>query len=130
MGRGHIAGASRRDRLTDKQTYKPRRKGQRMATPAVAWFEVTGKNGATLQEFYGKLFDWQIQDAGDGSGYGLVAAAGKGIGGGIGPAQDGGQGQVTFYVEVDDPAAYLQKAEALGGQTIVPPTELEQFGLT
>ena len=101
-----------------------------MATPAVAWFEVTGKNGPALQQFYGKLFDWQVQDAGDGSGYGLVAAADKGIGGGIGAAQDGGQGQVTFYVEVDDPAAYLQKAEALGGQTIVPPTELEQFGLT
>jgi uncharacterized protein len=101
-----------------------------MATPAVAWFEVTGNDGAGLREFYGKLFEWQVQDAGDGSGYGLVAAADKGIGGGIGPAQDGGEGQVTFYVEVDDPAAYLRKAEALGGQTIVPPTELQQFGLT
>lgn len=101
-----------------------------MATPAVAWFEVTGKDGASLQEFYSKLFDWQIQDAGDGSGYGLVAAAEKGIGGGIGTAQDEGAGGVTFYVEVEDPAAYLKKAEELGGQTIVPPTELEQFGLT
>lgn len=34
------------------------------------------------------------------------------------------------HVEVDDPAAYLQKAEQLGGQTIVPPTTIEQFGLT
>jgi predicted enzyme related to lactoylglutathione lyase len=101
-----------------------------MSTPAVAWFEVTGRDGPALQDFYGQLFGWQIQDAGDGSGYGLVAAPEKGIGGGIGPAQDGGRGQVTFYVEVDDPAAYLQKAERLGGQTIVPPTELEQFGLT
>ena len=48
----------------------------------------------------------------DGLGYGLVQAAEKGIGGGIGPAQDGGSGQVTFYVEVDDPAAYLKNAEA------------------
>lgn len=101
-----------------------------MAAPAVAWFEVTGKDGPALQRFYGDLFDWQVQDAGDGSGYGLVQAAEKGIGGGIGPAQDGGPGQVTFYVEVDDPAAYLQKAEQLGGQTIVPPTTIEQFGLT
>ena len=101
-----------------------------MAAPAVAWFEVTGKDGAALQDFYGKLFDWQIEDAGDGSGYGLVAADEKGISGGIGPAQDGGTGAVTFYVEVDDPVAYLKKAEQLGGQTIVPPTELEQFGLT
>jgi predicted enzyme related to lactoylglutathione lyase len=100
-----------------------------MATPAVAWFEVTGKNGAALQGFYGKLFGWPIQDAGDGSGYGLVAAAENGIGGGIGAAQDG-EGGVTFYVEVDDPAAYLRRVEELGGQTIVPPTVLEQFGLT
>jgi predicted enzyme related to lactoylglutathione lyase len=101
-----------------------------MAKPAVAWFEVTGKDGSALQRFYGALFDWQIQDAGDGSGYGLVAAADKGIGGGIGAAQAGDPGHVSFYVEVDDPAAYLSKAEKLGGKTVVPPTEIAQFGLT
>ena len=101
-----------------------------MATPAVAWFEVTGKDGASLQDFYGRLFDWQINDAGDGSGYGLVAAADTGIAGGIGTAQDGDPGHVTFYVEVDDLAGFLRKAEQLGGQMVVPPTEIEQFGLT
>jgi uncharacterized protein len=101
-----------------------------MAAPAVAWFEITGKDGPALQRFYGSLFDWQIQDAGGGTGYGLVQAADKGIGGGIGPAQDGGPGQVTFYVEVDDPAAYLKKAEQLGGRTIVSPTVIPEFGLT
>jgi predicted enzyme related to lactoylglutathione lyase len=102
----------------------------RTPRPAVAWFEITGKDGAQLQRFYAQLFDWTIQDAGDGSGYGLVQAAEKGIGGGIGASQDGGPGRVTFYVEVDDPAAYLARAEALGGKTIVPPTEIPQFGLT
>ena len=101
-----------------------------MSKPAVAWFEVTGKDGAALQRFYGSLFEWQIQDAGDGSGYGLVAAADKGISGGIGASQDGDSGHVSFYVEVDDPAAYLKKAEQLGGKMVVPPTEIAQFGLT
>jgi uncharacterized protein len=101
-----------------------------MAQPAVAWFEVTGKDGPTLQKFYAGVFGWTVQDAGDGSGYGLVSAAEKGIGGGIGQAQDGGPGQVTFYVEVDDPAGYLAKVNDLGGTTIVPPTEIPQFGLT
>jgi predicted enzyme related to lactoylglutathione lyase len=101
-----------------------------MAQPAVAWFEVTGKDGAKLQRFYADLFGWDVQNAGDGSGYGLVQAAHKGIGGGIGPAQDGGAGQVTFYVEVDDPAGYLKKVAELGGTTVVPPTEIPQFGLT
>jgi predicted enzyme related to lactoylglutathione lyase len=101
-----------------------------MAQPAVAWFEVTGKNRRKLQNFYSRLFAWQVQDAGDGSGYGLVQAAPKGIGGGIGAAQDGGPGAVTFYVEVDNPAEYLARAETLGGKTIVPPTEIPNFGLT
>jgi predicted enzyme related to lactoylglutathione lyase len=35
-----------------------------------------------------------------------------------------------FYVEVDDPAAYLQRVESLGGTVVVPPTELPDFGLT
>jgi predicted enzyme related to lactoylglutathione lyase len=101
-----------------------------MAKPTVAWFEVTGKDGPALQRFYGSLFDWQIQDSGDGSGYGLVGAGDQGIGGGIGPSQDSSPGQVTFYVEVDNPAEYLAKAERLGGKTMAPPMELPQFGLT
>lgn len=81
-----------------------------MATPAVAWVEVTGADGPPLQQFYGSLFDWQIQDPGGDSGYGLVLAAENSIGGGIGPAPDGGLGQVTFYVEVDNPAGLSKGA--------------------
>ena len=101
-----------------------------MTNPIVGWFEVTGKDGPALQKFYAKLFGWTVNDAGDGSGYGLVEAGEKGIGGGIGPSQDGGPGAATFYVEVDDPSAYLKKAEKLGGRTVVPPTEIPDFGLT
>ena len=101
-----------------------------MAAPAVAWFEVTGADGPKLQRFYAGLFDWHIQDADDGSGYGLIQAGPGGIGGGIGTAQAGSPGHVTFYVEVDDPGAYLRKAEQLGGRTIVPPTDIPQYGLT
>lgn len=101
-----------------------------MTKPIVGWFEVTGKDGPAIQRFYAALFDWAVNDAGDGSGYGLVEAGEKGIGGGIGASQDGGPGGVTFYVEVDDPAAYLKKAEKLGGTIVVGPTELPNFGLT
>jgi predicted enzyme related to lactoylglutathione lyase len=101
-----------------------------MSKPIVGWFEITGKDGPALQRFYSNLFDWEVTDAGDGSGYGLVAAGEKGIAGGIGASQDGGDGRVTFYVEVDDPAALLDKVEKLGGKTVVPPTEIPNFGLT
>jgi len=96
----------------------------------VVWFEVVGKNGPALQRFYGRLFNWQISDAGDGSGYGIVQGAEKGIGGGVGKSADGGPGHVTFYVEVDDPAAYLNRAGQLGGSVVLPPTEIPQFHLT
>ena len=98
-----------------------------MTTPAVAWFEITGKDGPALQQFYGRLFDWSVQDAGDGSGYGLIQAADKGIGGGIGAAQDGGPARSAFYVEVDDPqppTSRRWKARPDGR----PPTEIPQFG--
>lgn len=101
-----------------------------MVKPFVGWFEITGKDGPALQRFYSELFGWGISDAGDGSGYGLVEADEKGIAGGIGASQDGAQGGVTFYVEVDDPAAFLDRAGKLGGRTVVPPTEIPGFGLT
>ena len=101
-----------------------------MAKPAVAWFEVTGKDGPALQRFYSQLFGWKVNDPGDGSGYGLVEANEGGIGGGIGAAADGGPGGVSFYVEVANVATYLAKAEKLGGTTVVPPTVIPGFGLT
>jgi uncharacterized protein len=96
----------------------------------VAWFEIVGRDGQRLRAFYGELFDWKITTDDSDMDYGLVPAAEGGIGGGIGRSQDGGAGQVTFYVEVDDPAAYLAKAERLGGQTILPPMEIPGYNLT
>lgn len=90
----------------------------------VAWFEITGKDPNGLADFYRKLFDWSMGDSGDSS-Y-LLVDTGSGeqaIGGGIGAAQDS-PGGVTVYMKVDDLAAYLKKAEGLGGKTIVPPTDL------
>jgi predicted enzyme related to lactoylglutathione lyase len=96
----------------------------------VAWFEVVGKDGAKLRKFYGDLFGWQIDSSDTGMDYGLVSAAEKGIGGGIGKSPDGGPGHVTVYIEVDNPKAYLAKAEKLGGKTVLPPTEIPAYHLT
>jgi len=88
----------------------------------VSWFEIMGKDGKKLQGFYGELFDWKV-DAGNPMNYGMVEGGEGGIGGGIGASQDGSK-SVTFYVSVDDPQAYLDKAEKLGGKTVVPVTEV------
>ncbi len=77
-----------------------------MANPVVH-FEVIGKDGKKLQNFYSGVFGWNI-DANNPMNYGIVnAEEGRGIGGGI-SAGDGQRNQVTFYVEVDDPDAYLK----------------------
>lgn len=101
-----------------------------MAKPAVARFEVTGRDGAALRCFYGDLFEWDILEGAKGSGFGVVQPAENGISGVIGPDPTGGPGHVTFYVEVDDPTAYLARAEKLGGKTVAPPTDVPEFGLT
>jgi len=94
-----------------------------MAAPVVH-FEILGKDGKSLQNFYSKLFAWEI-DANNPINYGLVKAAGPtGIGGGVGAAEPGAPGYVTFYVAVPDLAACLKKVESLGGKTLVPPTEI------
>ncbi len=98
-----------------------------MAHPVVH-FEVAGKNGERLQEFYGKLFDWKVNVAPEMGGYGLVEASEGGIGGGIFQAQEGMGPFVTVYVSVDDLQAYLDKANSLGGKTVVPPTAIPGVG--
>ena len=92
-----------------------------MPNPIVHW-EVIGKDGKALQDFYGKLFGWKV-DANNPMNYGMVTADDAGIGGGISAGEDG-QSHVTVYVEVDDLQAYLDKAESMGGKTMMPPTAI------
>jgi len=98
-----------------------------MGAPVVH-FEILGQNGKALQEFYANLFGWKI-NADNPMGYGLVDtdSDGKGIGGGIGGANEGEPGWVTFYVEVDNLQAYLDKVAKHGGKTIVPITEIPEM---
>ena len=93
-----------------------------MPNPVIHW-EIQSNQPEKVQEFFTKLFDWHI-DANNPMNYGMVDThAEGGINGGIGPTP-GGPNQVTFYVQVDDLQAYLDKAESLGGKTIMPPTEI------
>ncbi len=90
-----------------------------MANPVVH-FEIAAKDGKALQEFYTQAFGWSV-DADNPMQYGMVAAEGEGIGGGIGQEDPG---LVTIYVQVDDPAAHLQKVTALGGKVVQDVTQV------
>ena len=91
-----------------------------MGQPVVHW-EIAAKDAKRVQDFYAKLFDWKI-DANNPINYGMVDTGGEqGINGGIFQ----GEGSfITFYVQVDDLQAYLDRAESMGGKTVVPPTEI------
>lgn len=88
----------------------------------VVHFEVTGKDGKKLQSFYSDVFGWKI-DTNNPGGYGMVRQENS-LTGGIGEAQQGSQGGVTFYVHTDDPKATLAKIEKLGGRVLMPLTEV------
>jgi predicted enzyme related to lactoylglutathione lyase len=95
----------------------------------VVHFEVIGQDGENLRGYYSDLFGWEI-NADNPQKYGMVqregnlSAEGIGIGGGIGPAEGGSPGHVTFYVEVPDVEAALAKAESLGGSRKMGPMDV------
>jgi predicted enzyme related to lactoylglutathione lyase len=90
-----------------------------MANPIVHW-EITSSDGKPLHDFYGRMFDWDI-DTHNEYDYGMVNTKG-GVNGGISGSPAGNM--VTIYVEVDDLQAALDKAESLGGKTIMPPMDI------
>jgi uncharacterized protein len=90
----------------------------------VVHFEVIGKDAKKLHTFYSNLFGWKIQDMGPEMGnYGMIEGESGHPGGGIGSGP-GNESFVTFYVEVDDPQAYLDKATNLGGKVVMPVTDM------
>ncbi len=94
-----------------------------MAQPVVH-FEILGRDGRALQEYYAELFGWTFSAPGP-LDYALADpgrnAAGAGAGGGVGSAPEGYPGHVTVYVEVPDVEAALLRAESLGGQRLLGP---------
>lgn len=92
-----------------------------MGNPTM-WFEVAAKDREAMQGFYSGLFDWKMTGM-EAMPYTGIETGG-GIGGGIGQAPEGHDGHVTFYVEVDDVAAGLAKANSLGGSTVMEPMDI------
>ena len=98
----------------------------------VVHFEVVGKDIDKLKAFYSELAGWSFDEppaaAQEGvPPYAMVPrdgntnADGAGIGGGIGLGPEGYDGHVTFYIEVPDVGAALDKAEQLGGTKVMGP---------
>ena len=86
----------------------------------VVHFEILGADGDQLQRFYAEMFGWTI-NADNPMSYGLVDTGGSGINGGIGQAE---ASLATIYIEVDNPAGYLEKVIAAGAELVQEETEI------
>jgi predicted enzyme related to lactoylglutathione lyase len=92
-----------------------------MANPVVH-FEVGAADHQRLVAFYGALFGWGLREVSEG--YTLIdTQGGQGLNGGVGRSNSG-EPWATFYVEVDDLQATLERAEALGGRTVLGVVEM------
>ncbi|MGI8633692.1 MAG: VOC family protein [Solirubrobacterales bacterium] len=94
----------------------------------IVHFEILGKDAAETKRFYTEMFDWKLQEIGGPSDYATVVTGEQAIGGGLGGKPDGMddfEPYVTFYVNVDDVGAALEKAEKLGGTAVMGPHRVE-----
>jgi predicted enzyme related to lactoylglutathione lyase len=95
-----------------------------MGKPVVHW-EITAKDAARLESFYSEMFDWSVRTDRALPYRSVDTGAGTGISGGIAQTDGSWPNGALFYVEVDDVREYLNKAENLGGSTLLPPTEVQ-----
>jgi uncharacterized protein len=87
----------------------------------VVHFEIGCRNLLKTREFYSQMFDWNPEPMGPAA---MIAAETGGIGGHMTALGHEPHRYTIFYVEVEDVAAYLKKAESLGGKTLVPPVKI------
>jgi len=89
----------------------------------VFYFEVGDVDQEPLQRFYTELFGWKSQQMPQGRYILIDTVAGSGVNGGIGWSVQGWP-WASFYVEADDVQALLDRANELGGTTVVPVSEV------
>lgn len=96
-----------------------------MANPVVH-FEIVGKDGASLRQFYKEAFGWEYEAVGGPMDYALVQNAG--LGGGIGGGCEKSGGHVRVYVAVDDINAAMKKVKDLGATSVEGPYPIPNGG--
>lgn len=102
----------------------------------VLFFEIAGKNGESLRDFYQDLFDWTILPFGWSIPHfpnDILAIdptppplEDKGIKGHIYPLPDDIEmnNRISIFIQVDDLQSTLNKIESEGGQVLVTPQVL------
>ena len=92
-----------------------------MAHPVVH-FEIGCKDLARTEKFFSDLFGWQMQRQGPAAM--IDTGTSQGVPGHLTSLGHEPEHYTMFYVEVDDVQAALDKAQSLGGKTVVPPVKI------
>jgi hypothetical protein len=87
----------------------------------VVHFEIGCRDSTKTQEFYRAMFNWKIEAFGPAA---MIAPETGGVGGHISALGHEPHHYTIIYVDVEDVAAALKKAESLGGKTLVPPVDI------
>jgi uncharacterized protein len=104
------------------------RKEELMANPFVH-LELNTPDIRKAKEFYGKLFDWKLEDVPMGpAGTYTMIKVGEGTGGGMFTPPPGGPTMWLAYVQVDDINASTQKAKSLGASVMKDVTDIPGAG--
>jgi predicted enzyme related to lactoylglutathione lyase len=84
----------------------------------VVHFEIRGRDPELLRTFYAELFNWTIESRGGApiAFIGPGEGGPEGVGGAIVPSDAPG---VSIYVQVEDLAESLRRAEELGGSAVM-----------
>lgn len=95
-----------------------------MGNPVTHW-QILTTQPQRLQQFYTKLFDWRSGDDNELGYQAIDTGHADGIDGGLWPiAPNEGRPMVQLFVRVDDVAAHVAKAVALGATVVIPPQVL------
>ena len=94
----------------------------------ICHIEIPCKDIARAKTFYGKLFGWTFQDAGEGY---AMFNTGEGVGGGLDLRKEGypTEKSIVLYIEIEDIAQTLKAIEEAGGETLQTKARIsEEFG--
>ena len=94
------------------------------------WNELMTTNTAKAKEFYSGLFGWECEESQVGPvTYTLFKSKDKNFGGMMATPEAHIPSHWMSYINVKEVKESLKKAESLGGKTLVPLTQLGDFGI-
>lgn len=97
---------------------------------APCWIDLLTSDPERAKEFYGRLFGWTAQAAGEEyGGYITFSMEGSAVAGGMKNGADSGAPDCwTIYLAADDAQATVEAATAHGGQVLVPAMQVHDQG--